>query len=171
MDFACEQYKNKEIAIITKRATPVLRIQKRLPGLEKSEFVAVYQKKSTVDYDGLMVGRPSVPVAFEAKSTEKKTRVVLQHGHEMDYHQYEHLIKWDRMGGWAFVLIRLAAFNETYRLEISDLKKYWVTERDPLIYYPGKAGAIIPIPELREKATLITQGQGVILDFLTGQRK
>ena len=66
INFSNDMYKRKNIALVTKRATPVVVTKLFKDGRIKEG----YFEKSTVDYDGIYKGRM---IAFEAKATTNKT--------------------------------------------------------------------------------------------------
>ncbi|MCT4568018.1 Holliday junction resolvase RecU [Bacillus thuringiensis] len=72
INFSNEMYKRKNIALITKRATPVVVTKLFKDGRIKEGY---FEKKSTVDYDGIYKGRM---IAFEAKATINKTSFALK---------------------------------------------------------------------------------------------
>ncbi|TBX63585.1 Holliday junction resolvase RecU, partial [Bacillus thuringiensis] len=84
INWSNDMYRNNEIALIEKRATPVVVTKKYRDGRIKEGY---YEKKSTVDYDGIYKGRF---IAFEAKATIKEKRFDLSN---IKPHQYKWLLQ------------------------------------------------------------------------------
>lgn len=142
LNYANLQYTAKGIANIRKVSTPwkVVRSGNRI--------VSAYPEgDSTVDYMGDLQGRS---ICFEAKSTKETTSMPLSNFHE---HQIEFLRKWS---GIKFIIVELAAYNETYFMPVPFLLEYW----DGL-----KGRKSIPIDEIRTLGR-IEQGSGIILHYL-----
>ena len=68
--------------------------------------MAYFEKKSTVDYIGVVQG---IPICFDAKETSKKS-LPLKNIHP---HQIEFMDKFEAQGGIAFLLVHFL-FNNTY---------------------------------------------------------
>ena len=144
IEHANEQYQAQGLAIIQKIATPWKVIRRG------SQIVSAFpEKKSTVDFIGTYRGRP---IAFDAKSTQNKTRIPLSN---FEDHQIKFLLQWLRYGGAAFFIVEFAALDEIYYLEIMD---FWE------IYKSGEKS--IPVKWMREHGTRLQQGRGVVLDYL-----
>jgi recombination protein U len=132
INLANEFYKRNNIAIIDKIATP-MKVIRRSKGNYRSEIVsAFFEKKSTVDYGGMILGGRSL--AFEAKSTQNKTLFRID---MLEQHQKEFLLRQSEMGGIAFVLVDFALLNEVYRISFSQIQSF---EKDgkksiPMIYF------------------------------------
>ncbi|PAE96754.1 Holliday junction resolvase RecU [Shouchella clausii] len=118
IDLVNSQYNAKRIAVINKRPTP-MKIVKRL-GIKRGteNFVAIFDKKSTVDYDGVYAGKA---IAFEAKTILNLQRFDLK---RIQPHQLEHLKRTEEQGGVAFFLIEFQSTRTTYYVPLSMINKY-----------------------------------------------
>ncbi len=151
IDYTNTQYNAIGVAIINKRPTP-MKILKRFPGNTK-QFVAMFDKKSTVDYDGVYKGRA---IAFEAKTTNVETRFDLSNIAE---HQLRYLIKAREQGAVTFVLIEFRKNNATYLAPTSLIEEY---AKEAV--RGGKKS--IPLAVFEERAYKVNTGR-VALDYLT----
>lgn len=106
-------------AAIQKVPTPMKNI--RLPG---GGSKAVYTERSTVDFLGLGPGGKGI--AFEAKSTELKTRFKLELIKE---HQWTWLEATQELGGHAFFIIEFSKLNRIFYLPFLEAKS-WKDEWD-----------------------------------------
>lgn len=116
MDFECEinetneYYREKDIAIITKRPTPINIVKVDYSrGAKITE--AFFETQSTTDYNGVYKSRY---LDFEAKSTHNKTSFPLAN---IAPQQVAHLEGVIRHGGIAFFLIHLVNEEEVYLLD------------------------------------------------------
>ncbi|WP_158738643.1 Holliday junction resolvase RecU [Alteribacillus sp. YIM 98480] len=142
------QYKNKGVALISKRATPIKVLQTKGVHILK----AVWESKSTVDYDGVYHGRS---IQFEAKTSGKKRfdLNMLTDG------QIAFLDQAEKQGAISFVLVEIRPMNSVYFIPNNMLQKY---VRD------SKKGGrkSIPLDELEIYADEVGQGRGIVLDYL-----
>ena len=101
-------YKENNIALITKRPTPikVIRMNTNTGIIEK----AVYEKQSTLDYNGVYDGHY---IEFEAKQTNNNSLPITN----FQEHQLVHIRKVINHQGIVFVLISFRKYNEVYFLE------------------------------------------------------
>ena len=105
-----QYYIDKDIAVITKRPTPIIIV--KVDYSKRAKIVdAYFEKQSTTDYNGVYRGKY---IDFEAKSTKLHTSLPLSN---ITKHQVEHLIRVNKHGGIAFFIIRFEAFDETYLLD------------------------------------------------------
>lgn len=110
-----EFYNNQDLCLIYKRPTPIKVV--RMDKINKSKICEAYfSEKSTTDYNGLYKGKY---LDFEAKESINKTSFPF---HNIRPQQITHLQKVMKLGGIAFFVIRLKAFNQTYLLKFSDLE-------------------------------------------------
>lgn len=143
-------YENKGIAIIKKRPTPMKVIGKsKRPG----QHIAIFEKRSTVDYTGIYKGRA---IEFEAKSTRLSTSWPIKDIHE---HQVDHIRKVIEHGGIAFVIVEFASLEATYLLQGNRLLHVWQAAQKG-------ARKSIPIDEFQMFCSEISSGRGVPLDYL-----
>ncbi|WP_026866616.1 Holliday junction resolvase RecU [Jeotgalicoccus marinus] len=135
-------YKNKNIALVDKVATPI--------NYNTRTGKAFYKQKSTVDYIGCINNGPFI--AFDAKQTAKKSFPF----NNVSEHQKNYLQKVHELGHLAFLIIYFTDYKECYRLTID---KYLEYERT----VDRKS---IPYEWMTKHATLIKTGAGTPLDYL-----
>ncbi len=113
-------YLDTDQAVIHKKPTPVQIVKVNYPSRSAAVITEAYYKQaSTTDYNGLYRGKY---VDFEAKETRNKTRFPLSNIHD---HQISHMQSVVDHGGVCFMIIRFAAYDETYFLEAEKLFSYW----------------------------------------------
>ena len=145
-----EVYEDKKLAIIQKIPTPITPIE-----IDKSRnaiTLGYFEKKSTVDYMGVVQG---VPICFDAKETHRKN-LPLQNIHA---HQMEFMEKFERQQGVAFFLVDFTDFGNIYFLPFSQLNKYWLAASNG-----GRKS--IPHEDFAEIAIPVKQGKGVAVHYL-----
>jgi recombination protein U len=152
IDMSNQQYRIRKLAVIQKVPTPVKRTKKRLRGMEPYEFIAVYEKDSTVDYIGNYDGKP---VAFEAKQCAEKTRFPLDK-------VQEHQVKWMKenidLGGVSFLIIELTELKRIHRVPFEDFYEFWILAREG-----GRQS--IPIAAF-DAWNEVKSSRGIVLDYL-----
>lgn len=148
IDYTNRIYKNKGIALINKRPTPikVLRMQGR------RITAAVHDQKSTVDYDGIYKGNA---IVFEAKST-KLPRLPLD---MIQDHQVRYLKQAEEQGAVAFVIVDLREVDKTYVVPNSLLLEYVENVKSG-----GRKS--IPMGDIKERGIEVAPGNGIPLDYL-----
>ena len=109
------EYRQKKLALIQKIPTPIVptKIDK-----ESHITLAYFDKKSTVDYIGVV---QEIPVCFDAKECKDK-KFPLKNIHK---HQYEFMKDFENQGGIAFVLIYFNNEMIAYYLTFNELNKIW----------------------------------------------
>ncbi|WP_081289174.1 Holliday junction resolvase RecU [Mammaliicoccus sciuri] len=136
-------YKQKNIAIIDKVATPI--------SYNTRTGKARYQEKSTVDFVGC--NHKGKYIAFDTKEVKIKNLPLKN----VSDHQVKYLTDTKRMGAEAFLLV-LFRYNDTcFKLDIdqfNDFKKQ----------HERKS---IPYEWFKRNAELVRSGNGVIFDYLT----
>lgn len=121
LDFTNDLYDRSGRAVINKRPTPV-----KVTRSKGCRILAgFFEKPSTVDYDGVSMGKA---VAFEAKSVKNLTRFDLSN---LDDHQYKFLEKYHRSGGISFLLVHFTRLQKTYLLRFETLRSYWQRSKEP----------------------------------------
>lgn len=115
IDYSNLMYLQKDIAVINKRPTPVKVIRMTFGRITDG----VYEKPSTVDYDGIHRGKS---IHFEAKSTHELNRFDLKN---VEDHQVEHLERCHRHGAICFILIEFAKHGTVYLMPYITFKHYW----------------------------------------------
>lgn len=111
-----EKYRENKLALIQKVPTPITPIK-----IDKSQnhiTLAYFDKKSTVDYIGVVQG---VPICFDAKEC-KTSSFPLQNIHE---HQIEFMMDFEKQGGIAFIIIFYTHLDEMYYIPFSDIYRFW----------------------------------------------
>ena len=142
-------YIEKNIALITKRPTPINVV--KVDYTKGAKIVdAYFEKQSTTDYNGLYKTRY---VDFEAKSTKSKTSFPLAN---ICKHQIEHLKRVISLGGIAFFIIQFEIYNEVYLLDGSYI----------ISFFENGDRKSIPYSVIKEKGFLIKQGYIPRLDYL-----
>ncbi|HHL0974042.1 TPA: Holliday junction resolvase RecU [Bacillus cereus] len=109
-----EIYQQKNLALITKRATPIQVLKSK----GKHIISGLYVKKSTVDYEGIYNG---YPVAFEAKSTINSKSFPLKNIRE---HQILYLQQAEHMGALCFFLLEFRTLNKVYLMSFQLVYEY-----------------------------------------------
>ncbi|WP_281355682.1 Holliday junction resolvase RecU [Virgibacillus ihumii] len=113
-------YLTVEKAIIHKKPTPVQIVKVHYPKRSAAVITEGYFKQpSTTDYNGIYRSRH---IDFEAKETKNKTRFPLANIHE---HQITHMKTIVEHGGICFLIIRFAAYDETYFMPAGRFFPYW----------------------------------------------
>lgn len=149
IDYTNQVYKNKGIALINKRPTPM----KIIGQTRGKQHLCVFDKKSTVDYDGIYRGKP---IVFEAKSTGLK-RVPLD---IIADHQIEYLDQADNQGAISFLIVEIRPMQDVYIVSNAMLQKYVKDAQNG-----GRKS--ISIDDLEIYAELVEQGGGVPLNYLS----
>lgn len=144
-----EYYKNSDLALITKRPTPINIV--KVDYTKGPKIVnAYFEKQSTTDYNGVYKGRY---IDFEAKSSHSKTSFPLNN---IAPQQIEHLERVIQHGGIAFFLINFTNLNETYL----------VTAKDICEFYHKHSRSSIPVSHIREIGYLVKEGYKPRYDYL-----
>lgn len=146
----CDQYREKHLALIQKVPTPITPI--KIDKENRHITLAYFEKKSTVDYIGVVQG---IPVCFDAKECHTDT-FPLANIHE---HQVEFMRDFEQQGGIAFLLLFFTDRNEFYYLRFEEMMSYWerreqggrksflYTELNPEFFLEGKHGFLVPFLE------------------------
>ncbi|MBB6452004.1 recombination protein U [Salirhabdus euzebyi] len=142
-------YNHKGKAIINKRPTPMKIIGKT----RGNQHLCIFSEKSTVDYDGIYLGKP---VVFEAKTTKLK-RFPLD---MITDSQVEYLQQAEKHGAVSFVLIEMRIVNDVFLIPNNMLQKYLKAANKG-------ARKSIPLQDLEIYAHLVTTQNGVPLDYLS----
>ncbi|WP_160722166.1 Holliday junction resolvase RecU [Bacillus sp. USDA818B3_A] len=115
-----QYYREKKIAVIHKKPTPVQIVQVDYPNRSAAVIKEAYFKlASTTDYNGVYKGRY---IDFEAKETQNTTSFPLKNFHQ---HQIQHMEEVVDQGGICFVILRFTKFEQVYFLEAKHLLKFW----------------------------------------------
>lgn len=116
INFTIEKLRAQNLALIQKIPTPITPID-----IDKSTrhiTLAYFDKKSTVDYLGVVQG---LPVCFDAKECSGDT-FALQNVHE---HQVEYMRDFEKQEGVAFLIIYFSAADKYYYMRFKELESFW----------------------------------------------
>ena len=104
-----EYYKEKNIALIYKKPIPIKVLKTNSTKTRIQD--GFYEKKSTLDYNGIYQEKY---IEFDAKETNSKTSFPLNNIHS---HQIEHIKNVVFYKGIVFLIIRFNLLNKTYLLK------------------------------------------------------
>lgn len=113
-------YRVKNLALIQKIPTPIVPTKMDNEG---HITLAYFDKKSTVDYIGVV---QEIPVCFDAKECKADT-FPLSNIHK---HQYEFMVDFEAQGGISFLLIYFNKKSVAYYMRFNELKKFWDKKTD-----------------------------------------
>lgn len=134
-------YSEHDIALITKRPTPINIVRVDYTnGAKITE--AFFEKQSTTDYNGIYRGKY---IDFEAKSTKSTTSFPLSNISE---HQINHLKQVVKQGGIAFFIINFQKKDETYILTAEQL----------ILFVQNNKRKSIPYGFFKEKTMPVAHG-------------
>ena len=149
-----EKYREQGLALIQKIPTPITPVE-----MDKEHghiTLAYFDKKSTVDYIGVVQG---VPVCFDAKECAADT-FALQNIHE---HQVLFMRDFEKQEGIAFILIYFTKRDIYYYMRDEELERFWkraedggrksfrYDELDEAFFFKSTNGYYIPYLEMLEK--------------------
>jgi len=149
-----EKYLENGLALIQKIPTPITPIT--IDKQTRHITLAYFDKKSTVDYIGVVQG---IPVCFDAKECAVDT-FSLQNIHE---HQVTFMEEFERQSGIAFFLIYYTHRDMFYYLPFEMLKFFWdrakdggrksfrIEELNPAYFLPKKSGILVPYLDVLSK--------------------
>lgn len=148
-------YLDTNKAIIHKKPTPVQIVKVNYPSRSAAVITEGYFKQaSTTDYNGVYRNKH---IDFEAKETKNKTLFPLANIHE---HQLKHMESIVVHGGICFIIIRFAAFDETYLMQAENLFPYW---HDKL----NGGRKSIPYERIKQEGQIIPFQYQARIDYLT----
>ena len=141
INLSLEYYRNKDVALIYKRPTPINIV--KVDYSKGAKIVdAYFEEQSTTDYNGIYKGKY---IDFEAKNTKSKTSIPLSN---ITKHQVEHLKKVKIHGGITFFLISFQSLDEVYLIDGD-----YVVD-----FYEHHDRNSIPYSDVKEKGILIEKG-------------
>lgn len=115
-----EYYRERKIAVIHKKPTPVQIVQVDYPKRSAAVIKEAYFKQaSTTDYNGVYKGKY---IDFEAKETANTTSFPLKNFHQ---HQIDHMQEVVLQGGICFVILRFSTQEQVYFLQAKHLLSFW----------------------------------------------
>lgn len=116
INFTNEVYLKKKLALVQKIPTPITPIE---IDKEKHQIrLAYFEKKSTVDYIGVVQG---IPICFDAKECNGDT-FSLQNIHA---HQIHFMENFEEQSGISFILVQYTHRDEMYLIALDDLKYFY----------------------------------------------
>ena len=137
-----EKYRELRLALVQKIPTPIKPVE---IDNDRHITLAYFEKKSTVDYIGVV---QSFPVCFDAKECNSETFQMLN-VHE---HQYKFMEDFENQGGISFLLIYFSSVDKYYYMKFFELKKFYaraqsgekksfhISELDPEFFMEVKLG-------------------------------
>ena len=149
-----EKYLENGLALIQKIPTPITPIN--IDKTSRHITLAYFEKKSTVEYIGVVQG---IPVCFDAKECAVDT-FTLQNIHE---HQVNFMEQFEKQGGVAFFLIYYTHKDLFYYLPYEMLRFFWdrareggrksfrMEELNPEYFLPKKSGVFVPYLDILSK--------------------
>lgn len=142
-----EKYDEQGLGLIQKIPTPITPID--MNHKTKQITLAYFDKKSTVDYIGVIQG---IPVCFDAKECATD-RFTLANIHD---HQVSFMNRFEAQDGIAFFLIHFTGADKFYYLRLCELMVFWnraleggrksfrIDELNPEYFIEDINGPIIP---------------------------
>ncbi len=112
---ANEKYRELRLGLVQKIPTPIKPVE-----IDDNRHItlAYFEKKSTVDYIGVV---QSFPICFDAKECAS-TSFALSNVHE---HQFNFMADFEAQGGISFLLIHFTGADKYYYMTFFELKKYY----------------------------------------------
>jgi recombination protein U len=149
-----EYYRERKIAVIHKKPTPVQIVQVDYPKRSAAVIKEAYFKQaSTTDYNGIYKGKY---IDFEAKETQNPTSFPLKNFH---HHQITHMEEVVNQEGICFVILRFSKYEQVYFLEACHLLAFW----ERMISGGRKS---ITKEEIEQKGILIPLGYHPRIDYI-----
>lgn len=149
-----EIYENSKLCLIQKIPTPITPI--RIDDESRHITLAYFDKKSTVDYIGVVQG---IPVCFDAKECNTDT-FPLQNVHQ---HQVDFMESFEEQQGIAFLLIHFTKRDLYYYLSFQELLTFWkraenggrksfrFDELQEEYFFSTKPGVLVPYLDMIQK--------------------
>lgn len=147
---ACEFYIKEDIAIIHKKPTPIGIVEVDYKNNKKEIKKAYFKEPSTLDYNGIYLGKY---IEFDAKECHSKTSFPLNNIHK---HQVEHIRKIIRHKGICFLIISM---NSAY---------YLLKGEDILNFIDTEERKSIPFQTITELGYKLSYSYNVGLKFIEG---
>ena len=147
---ANEKYRELRLGLVQKIPTPIKPVE-----IDDNRHItlAYFEKKSTVDYIGVV---QSFPICFDAKECAS-TSFALSNVHE---HQFNFMADFEAQGGISFLLIHFTSVDKYYYMTFFELKKYYEGAQK------GEKKSV-SVDELRPEF-FISEKLGVPLHYLEG---
>ena len=144
------RYRERGLALIQKVPTPITPIT--IDKDTRHITLAYFDRKSTVDYLGVVQG---IPVCFDAKECAEDT-FPLVNVHE---HQVRYMTDFEKQQGLSFLLLSFTSRQEFYYMPYAELMEFWnrmeqggrksflISELDPQYYMDVSSDGFLPILE------------------------
>ena len=147
---ANEKYRELRLGLVQNIPTPIKPVE-----IDDNRHItlAYFEKKSTVDYIGVV---QSFPICFDAKECASSS-FALSNVHE---HQFNFMADFEAQGGISFLLIHFTSEDKYYYMTFFELKKYYEGAQN------GEKKSV-SINELRPEF-FVTEKLGVPLHYLEG---
>ncbi len=147
---ANEKYRELRLGLVQKIPTPIKPVE-----IDDNRHItlAYFEKKSTVDYIGVV---QSFPICFDAKECASSS-FALSNVHE---HQFNFMADFEAQGGISFLLIHFTSEDKYYYMTFFELKHYYEGAQK------GEKKSV-SIDELRPEF-FVTEKLGVPLHYLEG---
>lgn len=116
-----DKYREKNLALIQKIPTPITPI--KMDKEHNHITLAYFDKKSTVDYIGIVQG---IPVCFDAKECTTDTFPL----HNIHEHQMEFMEQFEKQGGISFFIILFSCRDEKIYVPYRHVLKFWNRMKD-----------------------------------------
>mgnify|MGYP002626911459 CR=1 FL=1 len=111
-----DKYRSQNLALIQKIPTPITPID--IEKDTKHITLAYFDKKSTVDYIGVVQG---IPVCFDAKECAKAS-FQISNIHE---HQFNFMEDFEKQQGISFIIIFFTRENRMFYMPMTQIKKFY----------------------------------------------
>jgi recombination protein U len=116
INFTIDKYEESGIALIQKIPTPIKPIN--INQDTRQITLAYFDKKSTVDYIGVVQG---IPVCFDAKECTSDTFAMQNvHAHQIDFME-----KFEKQEGISFILLYYSHRDEAYYIPYRHMKAFY----------------------------------------------
>lgn len=116
INFSIEKYRENGLALIQKIPTPIKPVE--ISKTTRHITLAYFEKKSTVDYIGVVQG---IPVCFDAKECNSDT-FSMANIHE---HQIRFMQEFEHQNGIAFIILYYSQRNELYYIPFADIADFY----------------------------------------------
>lgn len=150
INLANEKYRTAGIALIQKVPTPIKPVE--LDSERGNIKKAYFEKRSTVDYIGVVQG---IPICFDAKNIQKEVLPLSNiHSHQLDFMQ-----DFEKQEGISFFLVRYEPAEEIYLIPYSYIKEFVVRSENG-----GRKS--IRLENIRENGFAVETKQGYFVHYL-----
>lgn len=158
-----DYYQENHLAVVQKIPTPITPVE-----MDSKRMItkAFFEKKSTVDYIGVVQG---IPVCFDAKECHENT-FPLANIHD---HQIQWMTEFERQKGITFLLIYFTKLEKFYYMTYDKMmvffdrsmsggrKSFTLEELDEEFFFTSRAGLMVPYLDMLQKDLNIRDSKGV----------